>query len=61
MKTESIDKAELASLRVKAKKYEELLAIVDKFYDMDDEGELVDKDSGLDSIGEAVAHFFGYI
>lgn len=50
-----------ASIHDKAKKYDELVAIVDKFYEMDEFGEFVHKDAGLDSIGEAVASYLKYI
>lgn len=52
---------EIEELQRKAKRYDELKAIVDNFYEMDDNGEFTKEDVGLDLIGEAVAHYFGYI
>lgn len=52
---------EINEWKRKASKYDELAGIVDKFYEMDESGELIDKDSDLCSIGEATASFFGYI
>jgi hypothetical protein len=45
----------------KAAKYDDLQSKIDKCYEMDGEGELIDKDSDLCSIGEIVCHHFGYL
>lgn len=58
---ELVTKTELLTLRRKAKRYDELRAIVDKFYEVDDKGEPLNEEAGLDSIGEAVAYYLGYL
>lgn len=52
--------SEIDKLKKKASKYDELVAIVDKYYEMDDDGEFVNGGDLVD-IGEAVAHKLGYL
>lgn len=55
--------SELAGeLNRKAQKYDEIIAIMDKFYATNEQGEFLEEDNGgLLSIGEAVAYKLGYL
>jgi hypothetical protein len=57
----SITIKELDELKAKAAKYEDLRAKLDEIYKTDDEGELLDSDADLVTIGEMVAMHFGYL
>lgn len=51
----------IEEMQIKSNKYDALLAKIDKCYEMDDNGEFVDKNCDLGTIGEITASHFGYL
>lgn len=52
---------EIEQLRRKAKLYDEVHTIVDKCYEVDDNGEPVNENEDLSTLGERIASKFGYL